>query len=498
MKYRTRLLLVFAVTAFLSFGLFAVILNYTSGNPIRRQIESKALTLAVTTAHMINGDRLERIRRRSDEGSEDYKFIEKTLRSIRDANRRDDIQIAYIYTYMRAVDDSNSMAFGVDPEESVSRKSHVGDIYLGDMGGNLETAHVDSEFTEDQWGKWISAHAPVRNSRGEIVAAVGVDIAAKDVEDATRDIWIRSAFIFLLVLPFAGVAAYLLARQVSRPVSALRLAVEAMSGEQVNSTTEVEEKAERKSEFEYLTGALAKMADALQERERLKAITSKYMSQPILAEIMKKDSALLSASRRKVTVLISDIRDFTPLAEGLSPEETVHLLNVYFTRMVEVVVRNNGVVDKFIGDGLMVLFGAPIDDPFQEENAVRTAVEMVREVESLHEQWRNDGIPLFEIGIGISSGTAIVGSIGSAQRSDYTAIGDPSILASRLEQATKETETKILISEYTYVAVRGRFEMDGVGRIMVKGRSTGIDAYSVIGYADETAHFGSGVTRPQT
>ena len=140
-------------------------------------------------------------------------------------------------------------------------------------------------------------------------------------------------------------------------------------------------------------------------------------------------------------------------SETLPPEKVVQLLNEYFESMVEVVFRNSGTLDKFIGDGLMVIFGAPQDDPNQEEHALKAAIEMQAELRKLAAKWKPEGLSL-RIGIGINSGPAIVGNIGSSRRMDYTAVGDTVNLASRLESTTKELGVGILISEYTYNALQ--------------------------------------------
>jgi adenylate cyclase len=186
----------------------------------------------------------------------------------------------------------------------------------------------------------------------------------------------------------------------------------------------------------------------------------------------------LRGDRRRISVLFCDIRGFTTISEGLPPEKVVQLLNEYFERMVEVVFRNNGTLDKFIGDGMMVIFGAPEDDPYQEEHALKAAIEMQSELRGLAEKWKPEGLNL-RIGIGINSGPAIVGNIGSSRRMEYTAIGDTVNLASRLESATKELGVGILISEYTHNALRGSFQFRNMGSVHVKGRLDPVLTYSV-------------------
>jgi adenylate cyclase len=199
-----------------------------------------------------------------------------------------------------------------------------------------------------------------------------------------------------------------------------------------------------------------------------------------MESVLKSDGSAiqLSGDRRRISVLFSDIRGFSTISENLPPEKVVKLLNDYFERMVDVVFRNKGTLDKFIGDGLMVIFGAPEDDAYQEEHALRTALEMQHELELMAANWEPEGIRI-RVGIGINSGPAVVGNIGSSRRMEYTAIGDTVNLASRLESATKDFGVGILVSEYTYNAVRGAFSFKPMGAVQVRGRSEPVLAYSL-------------------
>jgi adenylate cyclase len=158
------------------------------------------------------------------------------------------------------------------------------------------------------------------------------------------------------------------------------------------------------------------------------------------------------------------------MSEHMRPEAVVEMLNQYFEKVVDIVVRNEGMIDKFIGDGVMVVFGAPKEDPYQEEHALKAALEIRSALLALRSQREEQGLPSISVGIGINSGVAVVGNIGTSQRMEYTAIGDTVNLASRLESATRQLNVDILISEYTYNALRGSYKMSKVGPVSVKGR----------------------------
>ena len=171
----------------------------------------------------------------------------------------------------------------------------------------------------------------------------------------------------------------------------------------------------------------------------------------------------VSGQLAEVCVLFSDVRDFTTLSENMPPQVVTTVLQRYFDRMVHAVHRYDGTVDKFIGDGMMVLFGAPrkSKDPCGE--AVQCALAMLMALDSLNEEFKREGLPTLTIGIGINYGTVTVGNIGSSERHNYSAIGDPVNVAARVEGLTKELGRKIIITEAVVSRIEERFHFDPLG-----------------------------------
>ena len=185
-----------------------------------------------------------------------------------------------------------------------------------------------------------------------------------------------------------------------------------------------------------------------------------------------------------MTVLFSDIRGFTTLSEKGQPEDVVHTLNEYFTRMVHLVFLHKGTLDKFVGDMVMALFGAPLSDPRHADHAVEAALDMVAELEQLNHRWRAEGRPELDIGIGINTGPMIAGNIGSDAIISYTVIGDAVNLGSRLESLNKEYGTRIIISDATREELTGRYLFRSLGDVVVKGRTKPVAIFEVVGRAD--------------
>lgn len=217
------------------------------------------------------------------------------------------------------------------------------------------------------------------------------------------------------------------------------------------------------------------------EKKKVKAVFSHYVSRGVYDLLLADPSrARLGGDRRDMTVLFSDIRGFTSISERGEPEDVVAQLNEYFSRMVAVLFRHKGTVDKFVGDMVMALFGAPVSDSLHADNAVAASLEMIGELDSLNRKWLAEGKPQVEIGIGINSGTMIAGNIGSDQIMSYTVVGDAVNLASRLESLNKDYGTRIIISDETLRRLKGQYDIQPLGQVVVKGRSRAVGIHSVV------------------
>jgi adenylate cyclase len=214
------------------------------------------------------------------------------------------------------------------------------------------------------------------------------------------------------------------------------------------------------------------------ERRRVQGIFGRYVAPDILRVLLEHpESARLGGERRRITVLFSDIRSYTTLSENLAPEEVVGWLNEYFSEQVAVIHAHRGTVDKFIGDAVMAFWGAPLPEAEQERLAASCAAEMIRTSRRLAGEWRGRGGPPLAIGVGIATGDAVVGNVGSEQLRAYTAIGDTVNLASRLEGKTKDLAVPVVLDETTAQACG--LPVRSVGEVTVKGRAAAVRVFAL-------------------
>jgi adenylate cyclase len=230
----------------------------------------------------------------------------------------------------------------------------------------------------------------------------------------------------------------------------------------------------------------ARLYEEKRRKEHLKSALERYVSKQIAERIISNDATgeiRFQPEKREVTLVFSDVRGFTTLAESLTPEEMVEILNRYFTKMIDIIFKYGGTLDKFIGDAIMAMFGAPASTGDDAGNAVLAAIEMQESLISFNEEQKKLGKPELKVGIGINSGIVVVGNIGSDQRMEYTAIGDSVNLASRLEGANKEYGTHIMITELTQERVNSKIISRELDMIRVKGKEKPVKVFEVVASA---------------
>jgi adenylate cyclase len=441
MRYRARLIVsLFAVAAASSISALAIA-HLTYRPMLLHERSNKVLAVTRSLAATLDGDVQKSFDTRAAEQTPEFKRTRELLRRARDANRKSDFYIDDVYTLAPSPEHPGLLVYGADPEENPKLASHPGEGYdYPKHPVELGTNGAAPQLAADAREVWTqSAYAPIVDSSGKPVAELEADVTADSLLPPLRAHLATSLMGLLGATAIAIALSMIIAPRFSRPLEAL--------------------------------------GDAFQG----------YIPPPMAEAIMRGVAPKLTGERKRITVLFSDIRGFTSMSDGLRPEDVVARLSEYFERTVEVATRNKGFVDKFLGDGMMVIFGAPADDPYQAEHAVTAAIEMQQEVARLSEKWSTEGKGELRIGIGINSGPAIVGNLGSSQRFEYTAIGTTVNVAQRLEAATKDLGVGILVSESTYADVKPSFRFDRKSPVQVRGISDPMVTYSVEGAKESIA-----------
>jgi adenylate cyclase len=341
-----------------------------------------------------------------------------------------------------------------------------------------DRAFVPQQIVDVSLGRerYVSYSFPLPTESGTVVALLQRSLD-KELAPYLR---LERTYLILALLGLAISAAVgiWIASGVSRPV--LQLAEGARKIGQGDYQYRVN--VNQPDEMGLLAASFNHMSAGLAERDQVRDLLGKVVSPAVAAELLRKD-VTLGGEEREVTVLFSDVRSFTTMCEALAPQEVLGILNRYFTRMSAIVEAHGGVVDKYVGDAIMALFGAPLANPDDADRAMKTALEMCEALDELNSQWQVHGRPAINVGIGINTDVVIAGNMGSQARLNYTVIGDGVNLASRLEGLTKTPEyaTRIIISSTTLAKAKGRYQTRRLGEVAVKGKQKPTEIYALFG-----------------
>lgn len=286
------------------------------------------------------------------------------------------------------------------------------------------------------------------------------------------------AAIFAGTLVLGVVLAAGVARTVSQPVQQLAAHTRHVAAGDYTARVELD----RADELGELARAFNAMSAGLAERDRVRDLLDKNVSPEVAAQLLR-DGAALGGQEREVTILFADLRGFTTLSERIPPPELLALLNRYLDRMATEVERHGGVIDKFIGDAIMALFGAPLAQDHSADRALAAALDMERALAGLNRELELEGLAPLALGIGVNTARVIAGNIGSHRRLNYSVIGDGVNVAARLQALTRRDEyrTSVLTSAATVAALQPdhRFTLRPLGRVPVKGRTEPVEIFAV-------------------
>ncbi len=331
-------------------------------------------------------------------------------------------------------------------------------------------------FTDEKGERHLGAFQRIGFANAAVVSTVPEKTAFAMVYKIQKLI----LFITLISLSLAIIFIYLFSKTLTLPIRRLMLAANTIQKGDFSAI----ETENRRDEIGNLSASFTEMAHGLAEREKIKDAFGKFVNKEVM-ELVIKGELKLGGERKEVAVFFSDIRSFTEISEKLQPEEVVEFLNEYMTIMVDCVNRSHGVVDKFIGDSIMAVWGAPLSYGNDTENAIDGALMMRRALIEFNKGRGDEKKPVIKIGSGINTGPVLAGQIGSPEKMEYTVIGDTVNLASRVESLNKPFGTDILISTDAYKLVKDIFLVEPMKKIKVKGKSKPQQIYAVIKRHDD-------------
>ncbi|HVO29970.1 MAG TPA: adenylate/guanylate cyclase domain-containing protein [bacterium] len=327
---------------------------------------------------------------------------------------------------------------------------------------------------------WISAFAPIHAKDGKVIAVVevsdGVDAILDQRTAAMRALVIEAAATVVL----GGLVSLLALRPLSRRLERLRDAIETVK----TGRLDVDLPVTGNDEVDALAAAFNGMTHELREKDRMRAVLVQTLSHEVAQEMLsgKPD---LEGAEREASVLFADVRGFTSLSEGMSAREVIRLLNDYFERISPPVEKFGGVVDKFLGDGMLAMFGAPVPVENDALAAVKAAVAMQEALRALNSARVAEGKPQIETGIGVNTGSVVTGTLGSKERRNFTVLGATVNIASRL--CGQAGPGQIVISQATYLRVKNRVDVRPLEPLTLKGITFPVQAFEVLGIRETTA-----------
>ncbi len=400
----------------------------------------------------------------------------------------DSPRIASIYA-MRPTADPATMTFIFDIETRAKPAafnqdydaSRYPELLQGVRGPVVEAGPV-----ADEWGVSLSGFAPVVRATGETVAVIGIDVRAHHVDEIRSDMLRLILAILLGALTLLAVAGFSVGRMLQQPMKRIIEGTEAIAAGRFDTRVGVA----RRDEFGVLGGHFDQMAAGLEERDFIRAMFGRYVSEDVARKLLaERRNGLIRGEERTVTILFSDIAGYTTVSEQLEPTLVLGLMNTYIEAMNTIVASHGGCVLEYIGDGILAVFNAPGDLANHEACAVRCAVAMVEGLDVLNRHWDTDGtskawkdrgLPALGCRIGVHTGPVVAGSLGSEIRMKYTVMGDSVNLAARLEALNKELGTTVLFSEATWRGLAPDFQCRtrALGPHRVKGREQPVEVHT--------------------
>jgi adenylate cyclase len=481
MNLRVKLFLGIVTIAFLASGATGSYFYLQAKNTLFHSLRQELKASAIIASQLIDGETLQGITEPKHRLGPDYKKIQSILGTIAQTNQ----EFLYAYT-MRLHNDH--VEFIVDSPASDDNSNGIidtselpaptGEVYPNPppklLQGFIQPA-ADTQPWQDQWGWTLSGYAPIFNSQGQRVGLIGIDMDITRVAEKLKAI--RQAGYVSLSISFvlALILTFYFTKQIVRPLRYLQKGLESIS--QGDYTVQLHQA--KNDEIGRVIASFNLMIQGLREKEFLKSSLGKVVNKEV-AEHLVHNRLQLGGEVVQATILFCDLRGFTNLSTKLPPSLLVSLLNEYFTAMVTIIEKNGGIVDKFVGDAIMAVFGHPQPLAHEQDLAFQTAIQMIEECSAINRRLQLSPELTLTNSIGIHTGYVLAGNIGSPERMEYTCIGDAVNVASRLEQLTRKLHTRLVLSSQLVKQLSDTKEkLVNLGEHSLHGRKESIVIYAL-------------------
>ena len=458
-----KLAAAFALLTLLTVGLVGALVHERQKREVEDTVGTQLLNIARTAVLLVDPVLHAEVQSTLSRDSPAYARIKKSLAAVQTET--------LLTTPMRTLAD-------FDPAKRSARLVVVGDgsVRPGEMvavapemvqalGWTFEDGVARyTRIYRNASGAWITAIAPIVDRKGRTIAVLSMDYAVDLYFDRLRELQITIVQASVAGAIAALLLGLLVARRLTRPISALTEGVARVAGGDLSEELPVRSR----DEIGQLTRAFNEMVAGLRQRDFIRNAFGRYVSPEVAKTLLESPEGLrLGGHKREVTVLMSDLRGYTRFAERGDPARVMEVLNGYLARMADIVIAHGGTINEFIGDAIFAVFGAPLDQPDHAERAAAAALAMQAAMDELNRENAAREWPRFEMGIGVNTGEAVVGNIGSEQRAKYAVVGAAVNLAARVEGCT--VGGQIFVTTSTLDRVRDLVEVGEPVRVELKG-----------------------------
>ncbi len=387
-------------------------------------------------------------------------------------------------------EDPKAWRFVSDWTRKGGDEAEIGQIYDAGQARKLIPAYeraspqVEDQIYSDEWGPTLSGYAPIFRD-DEVIAVVGADVTGAQVDAIWGQVVQKTGIVFSVTFMSIALVGLVVSRNVRIPLEQMVRFTNRIASGELTARLDLD----RKDEFGLLGVHLDRMARGLQEREHIRGMFSRYMSETVAKKVLSSPEGYVRAAEHEVTVLFSDIQSYSTIAEHLSPIQVVEMLNEYMGAMCHVVDAHDGIVIEFLGDAILAVFGAPESLDDHGSRAVRCARAMNRrlielnrdwEASGLADLWKSSGVKHLKARIGVHSGVVVAGNMGGPTRMKYAVVGDAVNVASRIENLNTQLGTRILVTKTTYMTLDDALKSEATakGEHLLKGRETPVAVYT--------------------